>query len=336
MSTNKHATIRYHALDNCFSNFHNRFYMDDLIDACNEELAEFSANIDGIKKRQIFEDIKFMESEQGWAIPLERHKDGKRVYYRYANKHFTIKNKVVNNDEALKLRESINILSRFKGMPQFEFMEELVVRLESSFDLKEIGKPIVGFEQNKYLKGISLFSDLFNAIQFKQVLNVTYQSFKQKQATKMIFHPYFLKEYNSRWFLFGYNADIKKITNLALDRIVEFKEVNKKYIENENIDFNEYFEDIIGVTNHDDESPVKILLQINKELWPYIETKPIHESQKVKKKVGDFKVIQLELKINYELIALIFSLGEHVKVLEPQELLESIKHKAKLFYENYF
>jgi len=310
--------------------------MEDLIDACNEAIMQHYPKLEGIKKRQIFEDIKFMESESGWSIPLDRLKDGKKVYYRYSDKNFTIKNKVVSNEEALKLRESINILTRFKGMPQFEFMEELVVRLESSFDLKEIGKPIVGFEQNKYLKGISFFSDLFNAIHFKQVLNVTYQSFKQKQATKMIFHPYFLKEYNSRWFLFGYNADIKKITNLALDRIVEFKEVNKKYIENEHIDFNTYFEDIIGVTNHDDDSPVKILLQINKELWPYIETKPIHESQTPKKKDGDFKVIQLELKINYELIALIFSLGEHVKVLEPQELVESIKHKAQMFYENYF
>ena len=68
----------------------------------------------------------------------------------------------------------------------------------------------------------------------------------------------------------------------------------------------------------------------------YTETKSIHESQIPKKKDGDFKVIQLELKINYELIALIFSLGEHVKVIEPQALVDSIKHKAKLFYNNYF
>ena len=336
MSTNKHATIRYHALDNCFSNFHKRFYMDDLIEACNEELAEFSPNTDGIKKRQIFEDIKFKESEQGWSIPLDRLKDGKKVYYRYSDKEFTIKNKVVSNEEALKLRESITILSRFKGMPQFEFMEEMVIRLESSFDLKEIGKPIVGFEQNKYLKGITFFSDLFNAIQFKQVLQVNYQSFRQKQATKVILHPYFLKEYNSRWFLFGYNEELKRISNMALDRIIDFKEVKRKYIENESIDFNEYFDDIIGVTNNDTAEPVKILLQINKELWPYIETKPIHESQTVKKKTEHFNVIQLNLKINYELIALIFSLGEHVKVLEPQELVDSIKMKAQLFYENYF
>jgi predicted DNA-binding transcriptional regulator YafY len=67
-----------------------------------------------------------------------------------------------------------------------------------------------------------------------------------------------------------------------------------------------------------------------------IETKSIHKSQTSKKKDGDLKVIQLEVKINYELIALIFSLGEHRKVIEPQVFVECIKPKAKLFNENYF
>ena len=40
--------------------------------------------------------IKYMESEQGWAIPLERHKDGKRVFYRYADKKFSIKKQIIN------------------------------------------------------------------------------------------------------------------------------------------------------------------------------------------------------------------------------------------------
>ena len=31
MPVNKHALIRYHALDKCFSNFARRFYIEDLI-----------------------------------------------------------------------------------------------------------------------------------------------------------------------------------------------------------------------------------------------------------------------------------------------------------------
>ena len=36
--------------------------MEDLVDACNEALYEFSGTQDGIKRRQVFEDIKYMES----------------------------------------------------------------------------------------------------------------------------------------------------------------------------------------------------------------------------------------------------------------------------------
>lgn len=38
MPVNKHALIRYRALDKCFSNFARRYYIEDLIQACNEVL----------------------------------------------------------------------------------------------------------------------------------------------------------------------------------------------------------------------------------------------------------------------------------------------------------
>jgi hypothetical protein len=64
VATNKHAIIRYHALDQCFSNPGRKYFIDDLMDACNKALYEYTGMSDGVKRRQIFEDIKFMESEQ--------------------------------------------------------------------------------------------------------------------------------------------------------------------------------------------------------------------------------------------------------------------------------
>ena len=89
MSTNKNAAIRYQALDKCFRDHRHRYYIDDLIDACEEAL-DYYNGIGGVSRRQIFEDIKFMESETGWNIPLERKKDGKKVYYRYKKSDFSI------------------------------------------------------------------------------------------------------------------------------------------------------------------------------------------------------------------------------------------------------
>ncbi|NLX66482.1 MAG: WYL domain-containing protein [Bacteroidales bacterium] len=335
MATNKHATIRYHALDQCFSNPGRKYYIEDLIEACNNALYEYTGTLDGIKRRQIFDDIKFMESEQGWSIPLDKVREGKRVYYRYSDKNFSIKKQAINESEANQLKETLSILNRFKGMPQFDWMEEMLVRLESTFNLKTTINPIIDFEQNPYLKGLNFFSELFNAIHYRKVLNVCYQSFKQENPIEICLHPYFLKQYNNRWFLFGLNETKNSISNLALDRIIEVNEVNKQFIENEIIDFEEYFDDVVGVTVTENQKPIKILLQISNELFPYIESKPIHGSQKIKERTSESVIIELTLQLNYEFISLVFSYGEEVTVIEPEELKTIIKTKAEKVFKNY-
>lgn len=59
MPINKNAFIRYKALDKCFRNFGKRYFMEDLIEACNEAIYEFEGSLEGIKKRQIFKALNF-------------------------------------------------------------------------------------------------------------------------------------------------------------------------------------------------------------------------------------------------------------------------------------
>lgn len=336
MATNKHATIRYHALDQCFSNFGRRFYMEDLLEACNEALYNFTGTMQGVKRRQLYDDIRFMESEQGWSVPLERIKDGRRVYYRYADSDFSIREQAVNESEANQLRETLSILNRFKGMPQFEWMEELLVRIDSAFQLESKGdRPIVGFEQNPYLKGLEFFTELFNAIQYKRSLDVVYQGFRQGTPQPLRLHPYYLKQYNNRWFLFGYNERSDAISNLALDRIFSIEENNIPYIENNTIDFEEYFDDVVGVTVTEEVEPETVLLYVTNDLLPYIESKPIHGSQRIMERQSDGAVFELTVQLNYELISLLFSFGERITVIAPEELRSIIKTKAEALLENY-
>lgn len=336
MSTNKHATIRYHALDRCFSNRQRRFYINDLINACNEALFDYTGHSDGIGRRQIFEDIKFMESDQGWSISLERHKDGKKVYYRYTDPGYSIKKQSVNELEAKQLRETLSILTRFKGMPQFDWVEEILVRFESAFNLKGNAKMVVGFEQNPYLKGLNHFNDLFSAIQYKKVLNVTYQGFKMSTPTKLTIHPYFLKQYNNRWFLFGRSDEYHSISNMALDRILAVTDNNAiQYEENTLINFEEYFDDVVGVTVKPDGKAERLLLEIELALWSYIESKPLHGSQKVIAKNERSVTIELIVQINYEITTAILAFGAEIKVLEPEHFKNKIMQAAQAICEKY-
>ena len=108
-----------------------------------------------------------------------------------------------------------------------------------------------------------------------------------------------------------------------------------KYRENNEIDFDDFFEDIIGVTVVHDKEPQKVLLQIDNELAPYIENKPLHGSQKIKQRHDNHIALEIFVQINYELISLLLSFGEQLIVQEPQELKDRIIKKAKSMVNNY-
>lgn len=336
MATNKQATIRYLTLDKCFSNRQKRFSFEDLLLACNDAIRYLNPESAGIKRRQLYDDIDFMQSDAGWQIELDKLKEGRLVFYRYSDPDFSINKSALNSTEAAQLSEVVNILARFRGMPQFEWMDELVTKLESNFGLRSGATKIIDFDENRDYTAVRFISPLFNAILERRILKVTYKSFKQKEKEEFGFHPYFLKQYNNRWFCFGYREDAKKISNLALDRLLLLKSKTGKYKENNVIDFNEYFEDIIGVTIRENGKVEEVILAVDKELWPYIETKPLHGTQKLDKSTKDKKWQKLSIKIipNYELETLLLSFGEKIQVLQPAYLKEKLMKRKSIVYNN--
>ncbi|RKD90040.1 helix-turn-helix transcriptional regulator [Mangrovibacterium diazotrophicum] len=333
MSTNKNATIRYQALDRCFRNPGRKYYIEDLIDACNDALLDVDPKSSGVKRRQVYEDIKFMQDSKGFDAPIESFKDGRKAFYRYTDLSFSINSQPLNEQEAQQLKESLLTLSRFKGMPQFDWVEELTARLEQTFNLKTDDN-ILSFEENPFLTGREYIGDIYNAIVSKKVLLITYKPFKTERELLFEIHPYHLKQYNNRWFLFGLNNEYGSITNLALDRIQEINESKTKYIANTKIDFSDYFDDVIGVSVDDAQEPQKVVLKADDDLLPYITSKPIHGSQKIKKD-EDGTRIELKLQLNYELESTIFSFGEKIEVLEPEALRAAITNRIKVLNQKY-
>ena len=96
MAITKNALIRYKVLDKCFRNSGRRYFIDDLIQECNNVLLELDPGSDGISLRTIRDDIAFMKSPEGWDIELENLKEGKKMYYRYSDASYSINNMPLN------------------------------------------------------------------------------------------------------------------------------------------------------------------------------------------------------------------------------------------------
>ena len=327
MAITKNAWIRYKTLDKCFSSRYKKYYIDDLIAECDKVLAEIDPNHNGISLRQIREDIAFMRSPEGWDIELDDIRDGKKLIYRYKDPNFTISNQPMNTMEAEQMRSALMLLQRFSGMPQFDWIQEMIPKLEKSFGMNQEADTIIGFDDNADLKGRNFLAELYQHIIDKSVLTIAYQVFQKETQDLFIIHPYFLKQFNKRWYLFGRNDEADKIFNIALDRIVSIEPNKRKYIPNKETDFTEYFDDIIGVTKNEKEKIMDIVLLFNPAFANYVKTKPISPFQKQKELPDGSLEVRLKLIPNKELYALLLSYGSEVKIIKPQQLADRIKEE---------
>lgn len=329
MAQNKNAVIRYKALDKCFSNPYKKFYIKDLIEYCSNVLSEHYATETTVSRRQIFDDMDFMKSEAGYDAPIESVKDGRKVFYRYWDPDFSILKKPLSSQEIGQLTEALETMSRLKNLPGFDWIEEIQTKINAGLNLQHSEKKVIDFEVNEFLKGIEFLSTLYQFILNKQPVVISYKSFKTETCSTFEISPHYLKQYNNRWFLFGWNHNNEMIINLALDRIQDIEPTNVNYVDSE-INFQEYFEDIIGVSNNLDAETDEVIIEMSQNIIPYIRTKPLHGSQKI---IGN--KLSLEVKLNYELESLILSYGENMKVIQPEQLKESLRKRIIKLAECY-
>lgn len=105
------------------------------------------------------------------------------------------------------------------------------------------------------------------------------------------------------------------------------------YIPNTDIDFNTYFNDVVGVTVPEDKPIEHVVLKFGKKRFPYIVSKPIHKSQRV---ISEEEcTIQIDVRPNNELVSQIFSFSPDVEVVAPtwfrNEIIEKIKESMQIY-----
>lgn len=315
----KNGFGRLRVIDNKLRNGHCTW--EDLARTCQSTLSLPQMP----SKRTIVYDIEYIRDNFEAPIPK-----GKPTY-KYTDDKFSIFDSPLSIEQVRDLENAFSILRRSGQLSVFESLSARFYLPKAMKPSEKVVNPqsFIEFERVDIVEGMRFLSPLYHALLDESAIEMTYQPFKKPAPSTIIFHPYYLKEFNQRWWVFGWHEADNKLQNCALDRIKNISRSTLVYRPN-TIDFDDYFKHIIGVSRQENTAIETVQLRFTKHRAPYVETKPIHATQRKIAENTEGSIFEYNLILNQELEAKILEFGKDVAVLAPMDLKITI---AKILHE---
>lgn len=167
------------------------------------------------------------------------------------------------------------------------------------------------------------------------VIKFDYAGFNRSMTERGIgFHPYFLKRYKQRWYMIGMKVRGDGLRTYALDRVKAMEPTGERFDLPENVSLKELFGNILGVTSSK-AGERTVRLRATRTQAKYFRALPLHHSQQEDLTADDHSIFTYRLKLNYELVHELMSLGDGVEVIEPNELRIMVANELRKALRQY-
>ena len=280
------------------------------------------SDYEGIAKQAKAELKKNIE-KTGDGVKLIDKPIGRTRYYKYPPGLSLNPAEIFNGRKRKRAGQDIlNILANSKGILPDAFMASISSQLETICEGKGT---ILQFDSTES-RNQEMIPLLYKCVGDRKVIEFEYQTFTDGKSKRIRLSPHLIKEYNLRWFVFGYvHGQNYKESHYALDRIEgDIDIIKERYVKPE-IDYQTYFDDIVGVTHEKDAKDEDIVLRaLNPEVLGYIKTKKLHQSQ-----VIEGNIIRLHLKVNYEFVNRLLPYADRLMIEQPLSLRTRVKKWAE-------
>ena len=155
-------------------------------------------------------------------------------------------------------------------------------------------------------------------------INILYQPFWYEKPYLLTVEPYFVRLFRQRWYLIGFSHKHNMMRTFAFDRIQNVNISDSKFVMPEGVNVDNYFSDSYGIMLQDNLKKETIRLKFMAEQGIYIETCPLHSSQRLVSKTDEYMIFELNLKPTFDFFQVLLSYGSDVEVISPQSLREQI------------
>lgn len=321
MAQNKNIILRYKILDKILSTG-NIIGLDALLQSVNLVLPAESS----ISRRTLIDDLGNIENL--FNIEIERRIG---VPYRYKKSDFRIFYHSFNNIGVRELERILMIARQHSFYKNQPALLDSVTELIGNSSTKD--EDIILLDHSPPAAGTNFLVELYRALVERQPIKLYYKPFFESESVRFM-HPYFLKEYKYRWYIFGWRESSQKfgearLENLALDRIVRIEKWDTRFDATHRPRSSKYFENFIGITLPSGKTKQNFLISTDLITGNYWLSKPLHHSQNLISKSNKCMDFGFSLIPNFEWEQLLFSFGAAIEVKLPSSFRKIFAERSK-------
>lgn len=191
----------------------------------------------------------------------------------------------------------------------------------------------VVFPESRRPQGTEHFAPLLEAIRKRRLVSFRHFHYYHGSFTDRTVAPLALRESQGRWYLIGLEEE--QLKTYGLDRISLLEQTKVKFAKPKDVDPDACFRDYFGVLRPEGSEPADIELLFSVKQGRYIQSFPLHHSQKLLSENEDGMRFSLRLCITYDFEMALLSFNTEMKVLAPAHLRQRIRTLAQTMADEY-
>jgi predicted DNA-binding transcriptional regulator YafY len=260
----------------------------------------------------------------------------RRGYY-YSEPSYDLPALKLNEGELVAIFLAEKVLAQYRRTPYFEQIskafEKITALLPESItvDFTKIEKSVSFRNPVVTVQDIENFKKLAFAVLSRESVKIKYHTQYRNRLTERIFDPYHLLNLSGDWYAIGFCHMRKKVLTFLTARIKRITAMGIPFEVSNDFNISAYLSGAFRIIKDSGAGSGDITVRLRFDPWAtrYIREKIWHESQKIQNLKDGSCILTLRLSSTIEVKSWILSWGEHVKVLEPEELVEEMRGTVK-------
>ena len=282
-----------------------------------------------VTTKTIHRDIEFMRDRL--SLPVEY--DGSRFGYHYTGEVTAFPTMQITEGELFALIVAEKALQQYRGTTFEKPLLSAIKKMEQSLpdtisiNLPDLEQTISFRTRAEQILNLDNFDALAKAAAQRQQIQLTYRKPGRAESELRIVDPYHLANINGEWYLFAFDQLRQDIRTFAPARIQSLKATGKTFPRPQKFSLEKRLRDSFGV--HSGEGQHDVVIQFEARVADYIREKKWHESQELRELKGGRVELRLKLSSLKEIERWVLSWGGDAKVIQPRELVESVRQAAE-------